>query len=256
MCGIAGAIDLAGNRLIAADALRAMADAIVHRGPDEEGYLQVDGISLANRRLSIVGLADGQQPISNEDGSISVVFNGELFDYPEKRAFLEKKGHRFRTHCDTELFPHLWEEYGEHMFEHLHGQYAVALYDRPKRRLILARDRFGICPLYWARHGDWLLFGSEVKAILAAGMIRARTDLRGINHAFTFFGMPGPVTCFEAVSLLLPGHFLDIRSDLHGQRTIKDRIHWEIDFPDDGEEKRGDEIRFVAEFERLMLASV
>ena len=256
MCGIAGAIDLAGNRLIPTDVLRAMADAIVHRGPDEDGYFQRDGVSLANRRLSIVGLADGRQPISNEDGTISVVFNGELFDYPEQRAKLEQKGHRFRTHCDTELFPHLWEEYGESMFAHLHGQYAVALWDSRQRRLILARDRFGICPLYWSRQGDWLLFGSEIKALLASGMVTARPDLRGINHVFTFFAMPGPVTCFSGVSLLLPGHFLDVRSDGHGVRTMKDRVHWEIDFPDEGQEDRNDPKVFVDEFERLMLAAV
>ena len=251
MCGIAGAIDLTGNRLIAADTLRAMADAIVHRGPDEDGYFQHDGVSLANRRLSIVGLLDGKQPITNEDGSISVVFNGELFDYPEQRRTLEQKGHRFRTHCDTELFPHLWEEYGDAMFEHLHGQYAVALYDGRERRLILARDRVGICPLYWSlqdnpltpgpspaegRGGKWLLFGSEIKALLASGMVAALPDLRGINHVFTFFAMPGPVTCFDGVSLLLPGHFLDIRQGHDGMRTIHDRFHWQIDFPDAGDE--------------------
>ncbi|MBI3823664.1 MAG: asparagine synthase (glutamine-hydrolyzing) [Planctomycetes bacterium] len=256
MCGIAGAIDLAGNRLVPTDVLHGMADAIVHRGPDEDGYFQADGVSLANRRLSIVGLFDGKQPISNEDGSISVVFNGELFDYPEKRQKLEAKGHRFRTHCDTELFPHLWEEYGEEMFDHLHGQYAVALWDRRQRRLILARDRFGICPLYWSRQGDWLLFGSEIKAILASGIITARPDLRGINHVFTFFAMPGPVTCFQGISLLLPGHFLDIRTSRKGLRTVDDRIHWQIDFPDAGEEDRNDPTVFVDEFERLMLASI
>ena len=256
MCGIAGAIDLAGNRWLPEGVLHAMADAIVHRGPDEDGYFQEDGVSLANRRLSIVGLFDGRQPISNEDGTISVVFNGELFDYPEQRLKLEQKGHRFRTHCDTELFPHLWEEYGEAMFEHLHGQYAVALWDSRQRRLILARDRFGICPLYWSRQGDWLLFGSEIKAILASGMVTPRADLRGINHVFTFFAMPGPVTCFEGVSLLLPGHFLDIRTDNRGERTIKDRIHWQIDFPDEGHEDRADSKTFVDEFERLMLGAV
>src|SRR5213596_1171319 len=128
MCGITGAVDLQGQRLLPAETLHAMADAIVHRGPDEDGYFQSGGVSMANRRLSIVGLFDGKQPISNEDGSVSVVFNGELFDYPERRAELEAKGHVFRTHCDTELFPHLWEEHGEAMFEHLHGQFAVALY--------------------------------------------------------------------------------------------------------------------------------
>jgi asparagine synthase (glutamine-hydrolysing) len=233
-----------------------MADAIVHRGPDEDGYFQADGISMANRRLSIVGLFDGRQPITNEDGSIAVVFNGELFDYPERRRELEAKGHRFRTHCDTELFPHLWEEYGEAMFEHLHGQYALALWDSRTQRLILARDRFGICPLYWSRQGDWLLFGSEVKALLASGMVAARPDLRGINHAFTFFAMPGPVTCFEGVSLLLPGHFLDIRRDAQGRRTVQDRIHWQIDFPDQGQEERGEPHKLVDRFEELMLASV
>jgi asparagine synthase (glutamine-hydrolysing) len=256
MCGIAGAIDLAGNRLIAAETLLRMADAIVHRGPEEDGYFQAEGISLANRRLSIIGLFDGKQPISNEDGAISVVFNGELFDYPEQRLKLEQKGHRFHTHCDTELFPHLWEEYGDAMFEHLHGQYAVALYDRRTRRLILARDRVGICPLYWARQGDWLLFGSEIKAILASGMVPVRPDLRGINHVFTFFAMPGPVTCFEGINLLLPGHYLDIRQKEGGQRTVDDRIHWQLDFPDAGHEDRNDAVAFVDEFERLMLTAV
>ena len=256
MCGIAGAIDLAGNRLIAEPMLHAMADAILHRGPDEDGYLQRDGVSLANRRLSIVGLFDGRQPIANEDGSISVVFNGELFDYPEQRAKLESQGHRFRTHCDTELIPHLWEQYGEAMFEHLHGQYAIALWDSRQRRVILGRDRFGICPLYWSQQGGWLLFGSEIKAILASGMVPVRPDLRGINHVFTFFAMPGPVTCFDGVSLLLPGHFLDIRQGVDGLRTVKDRIHWQIDFPDAGDEDRGAPTAFVDAFEERMLASV
>jgi asparagine synthase (glutamine-hydrolysing) len=256
MCGIAGAIDLSGTRLVSAEALRAMADAILHRGPDEDGYFRKDGISFANRRLSIVGLFDGRQPISNEDGSIWVVFNGELFDYPERRAELEAKGHVFRTHCDTELFPHLWEEHGEAMFERLHGQFAVALYDARQRRVILARDRFGICPLYWSRRGDWLLFGSEIKALLASGMVSARPDLRGINHAFTFFALPGPVTCFEGVSALLPGHFLDIRNAVDGSRTVRDRTYWEIDFPDHGQEERADARTLVDRFDQAMLAAV
>jgi asparagine synthase (glutamine-hydrolysing) len=256
MCGIAGAIDLTGNRLLPEHVLHAMADAIVHRGPDEDGYFQADGVSLANRRLSIVGLFDGQQPIFNEDGSIAVVFNGELFDYPERRHDLEQKGHRFRTHCDTELIPHMWEEFGEEMFAHLHGQYAIALFDSRQRRVVLARDRFGVCPLYWSRRGDWLVFGSEIKALLASDLVPARPDLRGINHVFTFFAMPGPVTCFEGISSLLPGHFLDIRSDTAGQRSVKDRIHWQIDFPDQGQEERGDPVKLVDRFEQLMLDAV
>jgi asparagine synthase (glutamine-hydrolysing) len=257
MCGIAGAIDLKGTRLLPEATLRAMADAITHRGPDEDGYFRQAGVALANRRLSIVGLFDGRQPIGNEDGSVWVVYNGELFDYPERRAELEARGHVFRTHCDTELFPHLWEEHGEAMFERLHGQFALALYDARQRRVILARDRFGICPLYWARRGDWLLFGSEVKALLASGLVPARPDPRGINHAFTFFALPGPVTCFEGVSALLPGHFLDVRTDDDGTRTVRDRTYWEIDFPDRGQEERGQDPRaLVDHFEGLMLGAV
>ena len=113
MCGIAGAVDLTGQRRLPEATLRRMADAIVHRGPDEDGYFQQDGVALANRRLSIVGLADGRQPIANEDQTVWTVYNGELFDYPEMRADLEARGHRFRTHTDTELIPHLWEDHGE-----------------------------------------------------------------------------------------------------------------------------------------------
>ena len=130
MCGIAGIIDLSGQqRRVPDGAVAAMAEAIVHRGPDEDGFLELPGLAFANRRLSIVGLFDGRQPIRNEDGSVAVVFNGELFDYPEKRAELEAKGHVFRTHCDTELLPHLWEDHGPGMWVRLRGQFAVALWD-------------------------------------------------------------------------------------------------------------------------------
>lgn len=257
MCGIAGVIDLASERVWPTDLLHAMADAIVHRGPDEDGYFQQEGVHLANRRLSIVGLADGRQPISNETNDVHVVFNGELFDYPEQRKFLEAKGHRFRTHCDTELFPHLWEEFGEEMFAHLHGQYAVVLFDRRQKRIVLARDRFGICPLYWARRGDWLIFGSEIKAILASGSVSPEPNLRGINHVFTFFSMPGPLTCFEGIQSLLPGRYLDLRTESQGRRTIRERVHWQIDFPDAGKEDYVTPVdKLVDRFEERMLASV
>src|SRR6202011_3410554 len=134
MCGIAGMIDLAGRRPVPPGTLRAMADALFHRGPDEDGYLQVPGLGLASRRLSIVGLADGRQPIFNEDRTIAVVFNGELFDYPERKRDLEARGHVFRTHCDTELLPHLWEEHGEDMLPKLRGQFAFALWDERQRQ--------------------------------------------------------------------------------------------------------------------------
>jgi asparagine synthase (glutamine-hydrolysing) len=241
MCGIAGIVDLAGKRPVPAGVLPAMANALVHRGPDEDGFLERPGLGLASRRLSIVGLADGRQPIGNEDGSVWVVYNGELFEYPEKRAALQRSGHVFRTHCDTELIPHLWEDYAEDMLVRLRGQFALALWDQRRRCLVLARDRFGICPLFWTRQqtpdGDWLLFASEIKALLASGMVDARPDPRGINHIFTFFAMPGPVTCFQGVQALLPGHYLTVRPGGVGQTaTVRDRIYWEIDFPDRGQE--------------------
>ena len=236
----------------------AMAKALVHRGPDEEGYFRRRGVELASRRLSIVGLADGQQPLANEDGSVSVVFNGELFDYIEQRAELESRGHRFVTHCDTEILPHLWEESQEGMFLRLRGQFAVALWDEQKQKLTLGRDRFGICPLYWTRQGDWLLFASEIKGLLASGMVPARPDLRGIDHVFTFSALPAPATCFEGVQLLRPGRYLSIvPSNAGSAPVIKEHAYWEMDFPDRGHEDRGgDPRRLVEEFEDLLLKAV
>jgi asparagine synthase (glutamine-hydrolysing) len=258
MCGIAGIVDLTGERMAPAGTINAMAQALVHRGPDEEGFFRRRGVELASRRLSIVGLADGQQPLANEDGSVSVVFNGELFDYIEQRAELESRGHRFVTHCDTEILPHLWEESQEGMFLRLRGQFAVALWDEKKRKLTLGRDRFGICPLYWTRQGDWLLFASEIKGLLASGMVPARPDLRGIDHVFTFSALPAPVTCFEGVQLLRPGRYLSIvPSDAGSAPVIEEHAYWEMDFPDRGQEDRGgDPRRLVEEFEDLLLKAV
>lgn len=262
MCGIAGMMNLTERAPVPAGSLQAMADSLIHRGPDEDGYLEQAGLGLASRRLSIVGLFDGRQPISNEDHSVHVVFNGELFDYPEARARLEGHGHQFRTHCDTEIIPHTWEDYQEGMFEHLRGQFAIALWDQKRQRLVLGRDRFGICPLYWTRQhtptGEWLLFASEIKALLASGMVDARPDRRGINHAFTFFGMPGPVTCFEGVQALLPGRYLRIQRGGGGRPAqVSQHVYWEIDFPDQGSEDPGlDERKVIDDFERVFTASV
>jgi asparagine synthase (glutamine-hydrolysing) len=258
MCGIAGIVDLAGRRPVPAGAVQAMARALVHRGPDEDGFLDEPGVGLASRRLSIVGLADGRQPITNEDGSVAVVFNGELFDYPEARARLEKHGHRFRTHCDTELIPHLWEDYEEGLFSYLRGQFALALWDRRRQRLLLARDRFGICPLYWTRQGDWLLFASEIKALLASGQVPARPDPRGLDHIFTFFALPGPVTCFDGVQSLPPAHYLRVQLAADGGAgTVRERVYWDIDFPDSGDEEAGqDPDALTDEFEAVLRGAI
>jgi len=262
MCGIAGIIDMTGRRAVPMGTLRRMADAIIHRGPDEDGYLDDNHLGLGNRRLSIVGLADGRQPIYNEDRSVVTVFNGEFFDYPEMRQLLEKKGHRFATHCDTELIPHLWEDHQEGMFEHLRGQFALAVWDHNRRTLILARDRFGICPLFWTRvshgDGDWLLFGSEIKALLASGMVEARPDVRGIDQLFNFFAVPGPATCFAGVQCLQPGHYLRLHFPGPGSPPrLERKVYWTIDFPDEGDEDPGNDAKkLVDEFDEVMRGAV
>lgn len=262
MCGIAGIVDLTGRREVPGGVLRRMADAIIHRGPDEDGFLEEPGIGFANRRLSIVGLADGKQPIYNENRSVATVFNGEFFDYPEMRHLLESKGHTFRTHCDTELIPHLWEDHHESFLDHLRGQFAIAVYDYKNRKVVLARDRFGICPLFWSRQTrggeDWLLFGSEIKALLASGMIDAKPDREGIDQVFNFFAVPGPATCFAGVKLLQPGQYLRIQLGRPGDAAqLERRTYWVIDFPDQGQEDPGtDQKKMVDGFDEVLRAAV
>jgi asparagine synthase (glutamine-hydrolysing) len=268
MCGIAGIIDLTRQRAVQEEIVRKMARAIVHRGPDEEGFFFQPGVALASRRLSIVGLADGQQPVTNEEGNVVVVFNGELFDHREKRAELEARGHLLVKHCDTEVIPHLWEEYQQGMFERLRGQFAIALWDQRERRLLLGRDRFGICPLYWTRQGDWLLFASEIKALLASGMVPAQPDRRGIDHIFTFAALPGPITCFEGVQLLRAGHFLEItpgergrgaaarlllaRREAAARRHV--RVHLHLQAPQRALERAGRQVEAARQAQQLKVA--
>ncbi len=258
MCGIAGIIDLVGRRSAPEGVVQRMSRALTHRGPDEEGFLEHPGISLASRRLSIVGLADGQQPMSDEERNLFVVFNGELFDYVERREELAARGHRFVTHCDTEIIPHTWEEAREETWEKLQGQFAIALWDARQRQLHLGRDRFGIAPLYWSRQGDWLLFASEIKGLLASGMVSPRPDRKGLDHVFTFTAVPGPRTCFEGVQLLPAGHCLRITPGEDGASPeIVERAYWKMDFPDRGEEVWGYDSRaLVDEFEGLLLQAV
>jgi asparagine synthase (glutamine-hydrolysing) len=262
MCGIAGIIDLAGQQPVPPGVIEAMAQSLLHRGPDEDGYLQSPGLALASRRLSIVGLADGRQPIFNEDGSVAVVYNGELFDYPERRAELEAKGHRFATHCDIEILPHLWEEHGEDTFAQLRGQFALALWDGRQQKLFLARDRFGICPVHWARvtggGRDWLLFASEIRALFASGLVRPEPDVRGLDSVFNFFAVPAPATCFRGVQALIPGHSLAVQPTRPGHPAhVRERTFWEMDFPDRGLEERGpDGQRVIGEFEGVLFQAV
>ena len=263
MCGIAGMIDLSANRRPAPrGAVDRMADALFHRGPDEHGDLDRDGLHLMNRRLSIVGLADGRQPISNEDGTVWTVFNGEFFDYPEKRKALEDRGHTFRTHTDTEIIPHLWEDHRENLWDHLRGQFAVCVWDSRTNEYLIGRDRSGICPLFFAHRktdgNDWLLFASEMKALFASGHVDRKADLRGLNHIFTFFAMPGPVTVFDGVTMLPPGQFLHFKPGTGSPEVLlKRKTYWQVTYPDRGQEEYGaDEAKVVDGFEKRLMAAV
>jgi asparagine synthase (glutamine-hydrolysing) len=258
MCGIAGIIDLTGRRQPDPAVLQEMARSLWHRGPDDDGFLIRQGFGFANRRLSIVGLGDGRQPIFNEDGSVAVVFNGELFDYPERKAALQAKGHVFRTHTDTELIVHLYEEHGEAVFTELKGQFALALVDFSRRTIFLARDRVGICPLHWSQQGDWVYFGSEIKALLASGGVPAIADPRGLDHIFTFFAMGTRRTMFQGVQSVLPGHYLKIAFRRDGKRTeVTEHRYWDFDFPDAGDEDDPtDEERLIDEFEATFQRAV
>jgi asparagine synthase (glutamine-hydrolysing) len=252
MCGIAGAVDLKGTREFPWDRLLSMTAAIAHRGPDDEQIHIEPGVALGARRLSIIDLAGGRQPLANEDESVWVAFNGELFEYPELRPQLLARGHRLATRCDTEAWVHLYEDLGEKMFEKARGQFAVSLWDRNTRTLILGRDRVGICPLYYTEVDGWLLWASEIKALLASGMVAARPDPRGVDHFFTFFCAGTTRTFFDGISSLPPGHFLQVRDG----RATK-HCYWDLDFPDAGSERRLDDpTPLVEELEGLLMQAV
>ncbi|RUL87586.1 asparagine synthase (glutamine-hydrolyzing) [Tautonia sociabilis] len=252
MCGIAGALDLRGHRSFPEARLRAMTDAIAHRGPDDEHVHLEPGVALGARRLAIVDLSGGRQPLCNEDGTVWVAFNGELFEYPELYREILDRGHRPATRCDTELWVHLYEDLGDRMFEKARGQFAVSLWDRKTRTLILGRDRAGIAPLYYAERDGWLLWGSEVKALLRSGLVEARPDPKGVDHLFAFFSAGTTRTFFEGVKSIPPGHYLLVRD---GRVELKK--YWDLDFPDAGDEVRLDDpTPLVDELEALMRQSV
>ena len=186
-----------------------MVRTLLHRGPDEDGLWEGEGVALGMRRLSIIDIATGQQPMFNEDGTIAVVFNGEIYNFVELRAEMIAAGHRFRTdHSDTEVIVHLYEQYGDAFLDRLNGMFAIALWDAPRRRLLLARDRAGIKPLYYASLGEGLVFGSEPKALLAHPDISRDPDPVALHHYFSLKNIPAPFSAFKAMRQLRAGECL------------------------------------------------
>ncbi|HVF42059.1 MAG TPA: asparagine synthase (glutamine-hydrolyzing), partial [Pyrinomonadaceae bacterium] len=225
MCGIVGYVNLDGR---AADRalLSRMNEAIHHRGPDEDGYYVKEHVGLAMRRLAIIDLSGGQQPIANEDGTAHIVYNGEVYNYREVRKELERKGHRFHTDCDTEVVLHAYLEYGADCPNHLRGMFAFAVWDGRRRELFAARDRVGKKPLLYAKTTDSFVFGSEFSALLLHPSVGREVDRGAIHDYLSFMCVPAPLTAYKDIRKLEPGHSLTLKSD----GEIKTERYWQPDF--------------------------
>jgi asparagine synthase (glutamine-hydrolysing) len=225
MCGITGWINLDTNKpnQNAEAVLHSMCEMIVHRGPDSEGLWIDDRAALGMRRLSIIDLKTGDQPVFNCDRSVIVMMNGELYNYREVRSDLEKRGHKFTTHSDTEILPHLYEEYGEAMLEHVNGMYAFSLWDTRRKKLIIARDRFGEKPLYYGVFDGKLIWASEPKALLAHPSVKTEIDLNALRHYVSFDYVPAPMSIYKGIHKLPAAHVLIVENG-----EIRTRRYWDI----------------------------
>ena len=257
MCGICGVVQIGGEprRVIAPEVLDRMTDAMTHRGPNDRGTHLGAGVALGARRLSIVDVAGGHQPVSSEDGHVWAVQNGELYNHLELRDELGSDGHTFASACDTEVIPHLYEHCGPAFAERLRGKFAIALWDEAERRAVLARDRLGIKPLYHATVGDVVVFASELKSLLASGLVAPELDYEAVEAYLTLGFVPGPRTPLAGVATLLPGHRLVV--DPSGARVEQ---YWAYPRPQEDPERSEAEWAegFLAELEesvRLRLMS-
>lgn len=221
MCGISGVFGKPDGETV-----NRMLAALAHRGPDDEYAVSGADFSLGTRRLSIVGVEDGRQPLSNEDGTIWAAQNGELYNYPHVKQELLRRGHQLRTHCDTEMLPHLYEDYGVQLPEHIDGMFAVAVWDTVNKQGLLARDRMGKKPLYYYRDGDALYFASEIKALLLVPGFERRINFEALHHFLSFKHVPCPLSIFEGIRMLPPAHSLVFRPGAEPEI----RRYWDVDF--------------------------
>src|SRR5436190_718081 len=252
MCGINGiALSTKSGRMLDRGVLEQMRDVIAHRGPDDSGVF-IDGrVGLGHRRLSIVDVASGHQPMTNEDGSLRITYNGEIYNHADYRAELESKGHVYQTHCDTETILHLYEEHGPRCVEHLRGMFAFAIWDKRSQELFVARDRLGVKPVYYVFTEDGCLyFGSEIKTLLKAGAIRPQLNYSALPDYLANHATSGEDTLFVGVKRLLPGHVLVWKD---GQIEIK--RYWDVSFAGQGDGGRSDE-QCISEWYELFRESV
>jgi asparagine synthase (glutamine-hydrolysing) len=225
MCGICGKMNFDPDAGVSPSLLRGMADTIQHRGPDDQGYFVSGQVGLGFRRLSIIDVAAGHQPLSNEDGNVWIVFNGEIYNYRELRELLLAKGHVFKTHTDTEVIVHLYEEHGESCVEMLRGMFAFAIWDNRKKNLFVARDRVGIKPFYYWKSDRSFVFASEIKAILADPDVKAEVDPQVLDRFLTFYHVPGEETLFRNIRRLPPGSYMLITGNKAEIKT-----YWDLHF--------------------------
>jgi asparagine synthase (glutamine-hydrolysing) len=250
MCGIAGRFNYDPLRPIDRDVLSAMTDAVAHRGPDAAGYHVAPGIGLGHRRLSIIDLSTGDQPLANENGTVWTVFNGEIYNFADVRAELAARGHRFRTGSDTEVIVHGYEEWGERAVERFRGMFAFAVWDAPKRRLVLARDRVGVKPLYYTElPGRGVVFGSELKSLLEDPDVPREWRPDAIDAYLTLLYIPAPATIYKAIHKLEPGHVLIAENG-----AIRVSRYWDLTFTGDGDAAREDE--YLERLDALLAESV
>lgn len=250
MCGIAGIFEFGEDANVDSGVLRRMCDVIAHRGPDDDGFFTQGRIGLGMRRLSIVDLATGHQPIGNEDGSISIVFNGEIYNHSALRGRLISRGHRYRTQSDTETIVHLYEEYGKECVQHLRGMFAFAIWDAKQQSLFIARDRLGIKPLYYRLTPRNFLFGSEIKVLLTYPGVRPEFNRGALSEFLAFGYLSGEETFYRGVRKLMPGHMLEIdeRGDLHIEQ------YWDV--PQAFEDESHDERYYVEAYRDLLEGAV
>ncbi|HET9193328.1 MAG TPA: asparagine synthase (glutamine-hydrolyzing) [Vicinamibacterales bacterium] len=252
MCGIAGIVATDGLADHDTRSGLRMRDVLTHRGPDGAGLHADASALLVHRRLSIVDLAGGHQPLANEDETVWVTYNGEIYNHADVRSALESAGHRYRTRSDTETIVHAYEQWGDDCVHRFRGMFAFALWDAPRRRLLLARDRLGVKPLYWARAGSRLLFGSEIKSILASGLVAAEANESILPEVLATRSTAGTDTLFRGIFKLLPGHRLIFQDG-----NVRVEQYWDLplDGPDPSFEQRGDH-RLVEQFRELLQESV
>ena len=231
MCGITGKIFFDRDRKVSLDELQKMTEVIRHRGPDDEGHFISENAGLGFRRLSIIDLKTGHQPLSNYDGSLWITFNGEIYNFKEQRLSLEKKGYKFKTKTDTEVIVNLYQEYGENCVEFLRGMFAFVIWDNKKKQLFGARDRFGIKPFYYYIDNEKFVWGSEMKSIIASENITKDLSLGSLDHYFAYSYMPREETIFHQIKKLKPGHSFILRP--FAKEKLKIKRYWEVYFEPD-----------------------